>query len=117
MLPIYLMNFLFAISTTIGMAFIPLLVTDNLGMSLFILGFIEGSSELVSNILRLVTGNIFDRVKDRRLLFVTPAILAFISKSVLYFPNTLTIISAKIIERISNGSFAAPRDAYIRREL
>lgn len=47
------MNFLFAISTTIGMSFIPLLVTDSLGMSLFALGIIEGSSELISNIIAL----------------------------------------------------------------
>ena len=113
MIPIFLMNFLFAISTTIGMAFIPLLVTDNLGMSLLILGLIEGGSELISNVLRLVTGNAFDRIKNRRLLFVVPSILAFISKIILYLPNTLTILTSKVTERISNGSFAAPRDAYI----
>jgi len=113
MLPVFLMNFLFAISTTVGMTFIPLLVTDNLGMSLLVLGLIEGGSELASNILRLITGNVFDRARNRRLLFVTPALLALISKVILSFPNPWTIITAKVTERIANGAFAAPRDAYV----
>ena len=82
-------------------------------MSLFILGLIEGGLELASNILRLITGKIFDRIKDRRMLFVTPALLAFTSKIILSFPNPWTIISSKVTERIANDSFAAPRDAYV----
>jgi len=107
------MNFLFAIATTIGMTFIPLLITDSLGLSLAILGLIEGSTEFISNVLRLVTGNLFDRIKNKRLLFILPATLAFISKLILFIPNVFTILAAKTIERIANGAFAAPRDAYI----
>ena len=113
MVPIYIMNFLFAISTTIGMTIIPLLITDGLGLSLLTLGIIEGSAEFISNLLRLITGNIFDRIKNRRSLFVLPSIIAFLSKIVLCFPNPLTVVVAKSMERISNGAFAAPRDAYI----
>lgn len=113
MFPIFLMNFLFAISTTMGMTFLPLLVTESLGMSLFVYGMVEGSTELVSNILRLVTGNLFDRIKSRRLLFVAPAFLTLLSKCVLFIPNAFTVIIAKITERTANGAFAAPRDAYV----
>ncbi|RYE06044.1 MAG: MFS transporter [Rickettsiaceae bacterium] len=113
MLPIFLMNFLFAVSTTIGMSFLPLLVTESLGMSMVVLGIIEGGSEFASNILRLITGNLFDRTRSKRLLFVVPAALAFVSKFILLLPNTLTIVLSKMAERSSNGAFAAPRDAYI----
>lgn len=113
MIIVILMNFLFAIATTVGMTIIPLLVTENLGLSLFILGIIEGGTELLSNILRLTSGNLFDIMKNRRLLFVIPSILAFASKILLYFPHAITILGSKIVERISNGSFAVPRDAYI----
>ncbi len=109
------MNFLFAISTTVGMTLIPLLITDGLGMSLFILGLIEGGAELLSNILRLITGNLFDRIKGKKFLFTIPAILAFIAKILLFVPNVFTIISSKLIERIANGSFAVPRDAYVAK--
>ena len=110
---ILLMNFIFAVSTTIGMTLIPLLTTEGLGLSLFMLGLIEGSSEFLSNILRLATGNIFDRTKDKRFLFVIPSFIAFCSKIILCFPNITTIFLNKILERISNGTFAAPRDAFI----
>lgn len=112
MFPILIMNFFFAISTTIGMTLIPLLVTDSLGLSFFTLGLIEGSTEFISNILRLISGNLFDRMKNRRLLFVIPATLALVSKMILCIPNSLTVILSKIIERIANGTFAVPRDAY-----
>lgn len=110
---IFLMNFIFAISTTIGMTIIPLITTESLGLSLFVLGIIEGSTEFLSNILRLVTGNIFDRIKDKRYLFISPAIIALISKIWLLFPNISGVLLSKTLERISNGAFAAPRDAYI----
>ena len=43
---IFLMNFIFGVSTTIGMTLIPLLTID---LSLLMLGIIEGSSEFLSN--------------------------------------------------------------------
>ncbi len=113
MIIIFIMNFLFAISTTIGMTIIPWLVTEKLGLSLFTLGMIEGGTELLSNVLRLASGNLFDRMKNRRLLFVFPAALAFVSKLVLYVPTPLTVLTSKIMERIANGAFSVPRDAYV----
>lgn len=112
-IPIYLLNFLLAVTTTIGMTIVPILATEKLGMSLLILGLIEGGSELISNLLRLVTGNIFDRIKNRRILFILPPIFAFIAKILLYLPSTATILISKVVERIGNGMFAAPRDAFI----
>ena len=113
MLPIYIINFLFAVSATMGMTFLPLLVTEGLGLSLFMLGIIEGSTEFMSNVLRLVTGNAFDRIKNQRTLFIIPAIIALFSKSVLCFPNALSVVMSRLLERIANGAFAAPRDAYV----
>jgi MFS family permease len=112
-LPVYIMNFLLAVSTTIGMTLIPLLATEKLGISLFVLGVIEGGTELLSNILRLVTGNLFDRLKNRRSLFIFPTAIALLSKMILYIPSALSILAAKIMERAANGAFAAPRDAFI----
>ncbi|MDF2964903.1 MAG: hypothetical protein K0Q51_291 [Rickettsiaceae bacterium] len=113
LIPVYLMNFLLAVSTTIGMTLIPLLATEKLGLSLFVFGIIEGSTELLSNILRLVTGNLFDRLKNRKSLFIFPTTMALVSKMILFFSNAVTLLLAKIIERASNGAFAAPRDAYV----
>ncbi|MCP5369606.1 MAG: MFS transporter [Rickettsiaceae bacterium] len=113
MIQIYLMNFFLAIATAMGMAFLPLLVTENLGLSLLFLGIIEGSNELLSNILRLVTGRIFDKIKDKKIIFIISALLAFLSKLVLFIPNSFTLILSKTIERATNGIFAVSRDAYV----
>jgi len=110
---IYLINFLLAISTTVGMTIIPFLITDSLGLSLFILGLIEGSSEFLSNVFRLANGVLFDKIKNKRILFVSSTALAFFSKSLLFLPTPWAVLFAKIFERIANGTFASPRDAYV----
>ena len=110
---ILIMNFLLAISTTIGMTIIPILITDSLGLSVLILGFIEGTTEFTSNILRLTNGILFDKTKNKQQIFIYPTLLAFMSKALLLLPTSWSILFAKIIERISNGTFASPRDAYV----
>lgn len=110
---ILIMNFLLAISTTIGMTIIPIIITQSLGLSLMVLGLIEGSTEFISNLLRLANGVLFDRLKNKKRVFLYSTGLAFIAKLVLLLPNSWSILFAKIIERMSNGAFASPRDAYV----
>lgn len=105
---IFLMNFIFGVSTTIGMTLMPLVTTEGLGLSLLMLGIIEGSSEFLSNMLCLITGNTFDRVKDKRLFFIIPSFIALYSKIILCFPSVTTIFLNKILERISNGLLLFP---------
>lgn len=113
MILVYLINFLLATTTTISMTLIPLLATDSIGMSLFLFGIIEGATEFMSMVFRFVSGNLFDHAKNRKMLFVTPVFISLLSKAVLFFPSFTTIFSAKMLERISNGLFASPRDAFI----
>lgn len=113
MILIYLINFLLAVALTIGMTITPLLATEFIGISLLSFGFIEGMTEFFANILRLVSGNLFDRIKNRKMLFVIPNFIAFISKTALFFPSLVTLLLSKILERISNGLFASPRDAFV----
>jgi len=75
---IYIVNFLLAIATTIGMTIIPFLITDSLGLSLFVLGILEGFSELLSNVFRLTNGVLFDKIKNKRLLFISFKVLSFV---------------------------------------
>lgn len=110
---ILVMNFLLAISSTIGMTIVPFLVTDSLGYSLMTLGLIEGSTELLSNILRLSNGIFFDKIKNKNLLFIYATGIALFSKTLLFIPKAWSIIGAKMLERVSNGAFASPRDACV----
>lgn len=108
-----LMNFLLAISTTVGMTIIPILVTDSLGLSMLILGFIEGTTEFISNLLRLTNGILFDKAKNKQRVFIYPTLLASLAKSILLIPTAWSILCSKIMERMANGAFASPRDAYV----
>lgn len=110
---IYLINFLLAVSTTIGMTVIPFLITESLGFSLQVLGLLEGSTEFLSNIFRLVNGVLFDKVKNKRMIFVCSTGIAFLAKTLLLVPSILTILLSKTLERVSNGAFASPRDALV----
>lgn len=110
---IFIINFLLAISTTVGMTIIPFLVTDSLGLSLLTLGFIEGGTEFISNVIRLANGILFDKIKNKRIIFLISTGIAFFTKLLLLMPNIWTITFSKTLERIANGAFAAPRDAYV----
>jgi hypothetical protein len=110
---IYLINFLLAVSTAIGMTIIPFLITDTLGLTFLVLGLIEGSTEFLSNIFRLLNGILFDKIKNKRIIFICSTALAFISKMSLLFFNPWAILCSKTLERIANGTFASPRDAYV----
>ena len=95
------------------MTIIPLIIVDSLGLSLFVLGIIEGFSEFFSSTLRLYSGYFFDKQENKFKLLLYPIYLALISKVVLLQPNTIMVILTKFIERLSNGSFAPIRDALI----
>lgn len=113
MIIVYIMNFLLAVSSTIVMSILPLLTTEKIGLSVFAFGLIEGSTEFLSNVLRLVSGRLFDKIHNKKNLFTASAAIAFLSKVVLFVPSALTIIISKILERFSNGLFAPPRDAFV----
>jgi MFS family permease len=113
MLKLYVINFLLAVSTTIGMTIIPLLATQNLGLSLLFLGLIEGGSELISNGLKFYSGYLFDKIQNKKLLFVVSIVIAFLSKVLLLLSGVSYILGSKVFERFANGLFATPRDAFV----
>lgn len=95
------------------MTVIPFLITESLGFSLQVLGLLEGSTEFLSNIFRLVNGVLFDKIKNKRMIFVCSTGVAFLAKTLLLVPSILTILLSKTLERVSNGAFASPRDAFV----
>lgn len=110
---ICIINFLLATSSTIGMTVIPLIVIDSLGLSLFVLGIIEGVSEFLSSTIRFYSGFFFDKKENKLQLLLYPIYLALISKLILLHPNSIMVVVTKFIERLSNGAFAPIRDALI----
>lgn len=116
MINIYIINFLLAISTGIGMTLLPIVVTESLGLSLLAFGIIEGITELTSNLLKFYSGNLFDKIKRKKLLFFFPTFFAFLSRIALLFClSKYVVLFSKLTERVSNGAFSSPRDAFVAK--
>lgn len=113
MINIIVINFLLAVATTVAMTIIPLLATEKLGLSLFVYGMIEGGTEFLANLFRLVSGSLFDRIKNKKNIFISATLTALLSKVILFVPSGISILASKTFERLANGLFGAPRDAFV----
>jgi len=112
MIYLFLVNFILAVSTTVSMSICPILFTELAGVSLFLYGVIEGGSELLSNIMRVFSGALYDKIKSKKLLFIASSSVALISKIFLCLFSLPFLLSSKVLERVANGMFAVPRDCY-----
>jgi MFS family permease len=110
---IFAMNALLAVVTAVGMTVVPFLLVENLGISLLLLGIIEGLFEMSSSLIKLISGVVFDKIKNVKHLFWVSALLSLCAKLMLFSPTSLSIVLSKGLERLGNGMFATPRDAYI----
>ncbi len=110
---IFIMNALLAVVTAVGMTIAPFMLVENLGMSLILLGAVEGILEMSGSLVKLFSGIVFDKIKNVKIIFWLSTLLSFFAKILLFFPNSLTIVFSKGLERIGNGMFATPRDAYV----
>jgi MFS family permease len=105
---------LIAISTSMTFSVSPFFVTKSLGLSTLALGLIEGFSEALAQISKLVAGYAGDFFRRKKIPLMIGAVLAAVSKPIFIMANGALMISlSKAIERISNGIFATPRDAYV----
>lgn len=92
----------------------PLYLTQVFGMTTFHLGILEGIVEFISWGIRIFAGFISDYFKKRKPLLVTSYILTIFARPILALaPNIAWVYCAKIIDRISNGLQATPREALV----
>lgn len=108
---LFVINFLFGLTTTVGMTLIPLIAVDTLALSYFMIGIIEACSEVSANVFKYVFGVRFD--KNKKHIFIFPAILGLLAKVILFMPSSITLLASKYLERLSNGAFASSRDASV----
>jgi MFS family permease len=113
MIQLYSINFILAIASAIIMSISPFLITEGLGISITLFAFMEASTELFAMCLRFFSGTIFDKMKDKKKIFIISILFALFGKLFFFYPNSLNIYLSKICDRISNGLFGAPRDAFL----
>lgn len=92
----------------------PIYLTQVFGMTTFHLGILEGVVEFISWAIRIFAGFISDYFKKRKPLIVTAYILTIFARPLLALaPSVAWVYCSKIIDRISNGLQATPREALV----
>ncbi len=93
---------------------LPLFLVGVVGISAFSLGLIEGAAEAVACIVKLFSGVLSDRWGRRKPLTLIGYGMAALTKPM--FPladGAMTVLGARLLDRVGKGIRGAPRDALI----
>lgn len=113
-LAVGLTTLLVAVSSAATYAITPFFLNDTLGISLVAIGLLESSTEALSQVIRLVSGVISDRLKKCKPMFLLGTVLSFLAKPIMIFATgSMSVLVSKIFDRLGNGFSATPRDSYV----
>lgn len=102
------------ISTEMVYPIIPLYLTTVLGTTPVIVGIIEGIAESLASLLKVFSGYISDKYKNKKKIAFLGYSTGLIYKVALLLSNTwFGILIARIIDRFGKGIRTAPRDVMV----
>ena len=93
---------------------LPLFLTATLGVSVTMVGVIDGVAESTASIAKVFSGYISDRIGRRKPLILIGYGLGALSKP--FFPlagSAAIVLGARFVDRIGKGIRGAPRDALV----
>lgn len=102
------------LSSEIIHALLPVFMTGTLGLSVAMVGLVDGIAEATASITKIFSGYVSDRIGRRKPLILAGYGLAALSKPL--FPlaaGALPILGARFADRIGKGIRGAPRDALV----
>jgi MFS family permease len=109
-----LVSLLMDTSSEIVHALLPLFMTVQLGLSVAMLGLIDGVAEATASITKLFSGYVSDRVGRRKPLILIGYGLAAVTKPFFAIAGSAGLVfGARFADRIGKGLRGAPRDALI----
>lgn len=107
------MMFLVNLSFVMGYSYVAIYM-DYLGVSMAMIGLAEGIAEALSFILKLFSGILSDYFRRRKPLMVIGYSMIVVSRVLLGIATSfLPLISARLLERIGNGTQSTPRDTIV----
>ena len=107
-------SFLTDISSEMLVNLIPLFLTGVLGARTWTVGLIEGVAETTASLLKIFSGAISDKLKQRKWLAVLGYALSALSKPFYYLANTWGwVLGIRFSDRLGKGIRTAPRDVLI----
>jgi MFS family permease len=102
------------LSSEIIHALLPLFMVGTLGLSVAMVGLIDGIAESTASIVKVFSGWLSDRLGRRKPLILLGYGLAALSKPLFPLANAaLPVLGARFADRIGKGIRGAPRDALI----
>ncbi|MCA9907891.1 MAG: MFS transporter [Anaerolineae bacterium] len=109
-----LTSFLTDISSEMVLNLLPLFLANVLGVKTNVIGLIEGTAESLSSLLKIVSGNLSDRMGQRKRLAVAGYGISAFAKPLLYFATSwFGVAFIRFLDRVGKGVRTAPRDALI----
>jgi MFS family permease len=109
-----LASLLTSISVSMVFSISPFFMTSVLGLTMSAMGAIEGLTEGLSQLGKMLSGLISDKIKRKKPVLVFGFFLSAASKPLFIMASGLYMIFAsKVIERITNGLIATARDAFV----
>jgi MFS family permease len=109
-----LTSFFTDISSEMVYPLIPFFLTTTLGASPAVLGIIEGVAESIASLLKVVSGYVSDKFRNRKVPAITGYSSSTIGKFLLFIANSWGFVFAgRIVDRLGKGIRTAPRDALI----
>lgn len=107
-------SLLMDLSSEIVHALLPLFLTTTLGVSVTVVGMIDGIAEATASITKVFSGYISDRMGRRRPLILIGYGLAAITKPLFAITGSASVVlGARFADRIGKGLRGAPRDALV----
>ena len=95
-------------------ALLPIYLTTTLGVSVMLLGLLEGMSEAIAQVSKVYSGWLSDRLGHRKWLTVAGYALAAASKPIFPLAESVNwVFAARAMDRLGKGLRGAPRDALI----
>jgi hypothetical protein len=107
-------SMLTAMSSAMIYSLLPVFLVRVLGVRIASVGFIEGSAEAATSLVKIASGVASDWTGRRKPLVVLGYTLSAITKTV--FPGAETwfaVFGARVIDRLGKGIRDAPRDAFL----
>ena len=102
------------ISSEIIHALLPLFLTATLGVSVAMVGLIDGVAEATASITKVFSGYLSDRMGKRKPLILIGYSIGALSKPLFALAGTAPVImGARFADRIGKGLRGAPRDALV----
>ena len=106
-------SLLMDISSEMVHCLLPLFMVTTLGVSVAVVGLIEGLAEATALIVKVFSGVLSDYFRKRKALAVIGYALGAASKPLFAIASSGTLVlGARLIDRVGKGIRGAPRDAH-----